>query len=486
VRSTIEPVDASEDAPDKKLVKLSITVGEDEFDRDIDQAFRKIAREVRLPGFRAGKAPRKVLEARIGRSAAREQALRDAVPVYLSNAVREHDVDLIATPEISITSGTEDGPVEFDATCEVRPEITLDGYGGLRVELPALEPSQDDVDAAIATEVKRHGSLADVDRPVQSGDQVTLTLSAERDGEPVIGLNTEDWLYEVGQGWVAPGFDGELLGASTGDELHFTAVPNGTSEEADFTVLVQQVQEVVLPEVTDEWVDENVGEHDTVESWRAAVTDRLANQRLAQARNLFMDRATEALVGLVERDAPESMVSSDLSARVQNTVQRFQSQGIALEQWLQATGQDPAQFVESMREQSVRAAKLDLALRAVANAESLEVGEDDVNAEYARIALQVGQKASTIRKAYESEDAVGELTAQIRKRKALDWLLEHVEVVDEHGTPFDRAVLLDRDHDDHDGHGHDHDGHDHDHAGHDHDHDGHDHDHAGHDHAHEH
>src|SRR6478735_4198048 len=147
------------------------------------------------------------------------------------------------------------------------------------------------------------------------------------------------------------------------------------------------------------------------------------------------------------------MVSSDLSARVQNTVQRFQSQGIQLDQWLQATGQDPAQFVESMREQSVRAAKLDLALRAIANAESLQIGEDDVNAEYARIALQVGQKASTIRKAYEAEDAVGELTAQIRKRKALDWLLEHVEVVDEHGQSIDRAVLLD----DVDGHDHDHD-----------------------------
>jgi len=478
VRSTIEPVDAPEDAPGKKLVKLSVTVGEDEFDRDIDQAFRKIAREVRLPGFRAGKAPRRVLEARIGKSAAREQALRDSVPVYLSNAVREHEVDLIATPEIEITAGTEDGPVEFDATCEVRPEITLDGYGGLRVELPALEPSQEDVEQAIEAEVKRHGSLADVDRPVQSGDQVTLTLSAERDGEPVVGLNTEDWLYEVGQGWVAPGFDGELLGASAGDELHFTAVPNGTSDEADFTVLVQQVQEVVLPQVTDEWVDENIGDHDTVESWRAAVTERLATQRLNQARELFSDRATEALVGLVEMDAPDSMVSSDLSARVQNTVQRFQSQGIALEQWLQVTGQDPAQFVESMREQSVRAAKLDLALRALAQAESLDADDDDVNAEYARIALQVGQKASAIRKAYEAEDAVSELTAQIRKRKALDWLMEHVEAVDDQGRAIDRAVLLELDDHDHD---HDH-SHDHDH-GHDHDHD---HDHDGHDHHHEH
>ncbi|MEO5900124.1 MAG: trigger factor [Ilumatobacteraceae bacterium] len=484
MKSTIEPVEAAEEAPAKKLVKLSITVEPDEFDRDIDQAFRKIAREVRLPGFRAGKAPRRVLEARIGLSAAREQALRDAVPVYLSNAVREHDVDLIATPEISITSGTDEGPVEFDATCEVRPEVEVPGYGGLRVELPVITAGETDIDTAVGAEVRKHGSLTDVDRPVQSGDHVTLTLAATREGEPVPGLNTEGWLYEVGQGWVAPGFDAELLGASTDQELTFSAVPNGTTDEAEFTVTVEKVQEMVLPDVDDAWVSDNLGEFDTVDAWRSSLADKLSAQRLNQARSQFVERATAALVGLVEADAPEAMVSGDLSARVQNTVQRFQEQGVSLDQWLQATGQDPSQFVESLKEQSTRAAKLDLALRAVAAAEQLEVDEDDVNAEYARIALQVGQKASAVRKAYESEDAVGELTSQIRKTKALDWLLEHVEVVDTEGNAIDRELLLDR--------GHDHDGHDHDHAGHDHDHDhdhaghDHDHDHAGHDHDHEH
>ncbi len=474
MRSTIEPVEAPDDAPAKKLVKLSITVEEDEFDRDIDQAFRKIAREVRLPGFRAGKAPRKVLEARIGVEAAREQALRDAVPVYLSNAVREHDVDLIATPEIAIVNGEQTGPVAFDATCEVRPEITVPGYGGLRVELPTITATDDDVDTAAAAELRRHGSLADVDRAVQSGDHVTLTLAATRDGEPVAGLNTEDWLYEVGQGWVAPGFDGELLGASAGDELHFSMTPNGTPDEADFEVTVEKVQEMVLPEVTDEWVDENIAGHDTIEAWRDDLRHRLDHQRLDAARNLYMERATDALVGLVETDAPESMVSGDLQARVQNTVERFQSQGIALDQWLQATGQDPASFVEALKVQSVKAVKLDLALRAVASAEDVEITDDDLAAEYARIAVQVGQKPATVRKAYETNDAVGEIVAQLRKSRALDWLLEHIEVVDTAGASIDRAVLLaDHDHD-HDHDGHDHDGQDHDHDGHDHD--GHDHD----------
>jgi trigger factor len=278
---------------------------------------------------------------------------------------------------------------------------------------------------------------------------------------------------------VAPGFDGELLGSSAGDELHFTAVPNGTSEEADFTVLVQQVQEVVLPDVTDEWVDENIGEHDTVESWRAAITERLATQRLNQARSSFLDRTTEALVGLVETEAPESMITSDLSARVQNTVQRFQSQGIALDQWLQATGQDPQQFVESMRGQSEEAVKVDLALRAVADAEEIVVEAPELDAEYARMAMQYGQKAKDIRRAYEQNDAVPDLVSSIRKSKALDWLIHHLDFVDTEGNPIGRDELLGHGHDEHGNHIHD----DHDHDDHDQDHDDHDHDHDGHDHA---
>ena len=464
MKSTLENI---EDSPGKRLVKLSLTVEEAEFDRNIDQAFRKIATEVRLPGFRAGKVPRKVLEARIGLAPAREQALRDAIPEYLGRAVREHDIDLIATPEVEITAGEEDGPVSFDATCEVRPEITVPGYGGLRVELPAPQASDEDIDQALKAELRRHGSLIDVDRAAEAGDHVTLDLAGTRDGEPVIGLTTEDWLYEIGQGWVAPEFDAELIGSVTGAELTFTATPNGTSEPADFAVTVKNVQEMVLPELTDEWVDENIGEFDTVEGYKASIGDRIDEQKLGQARNVFVERVTSALAELVEIDAPEAMVNGDLQARVQNTVQQFQAQGISIDQWLQATGQDSASFVEALRVQSTKAVKVDLALRAVATAEGLEVSDDDREREYERIAMQVRQKPAQVRKAYEANDAVADLTAQILKTKALDWLLHHAEVVDPDGQPIDRELVIGHTHDDHD---HDHDEHDHDdHEGHDHD-----------------
>jgi trigger factor len=452
VKSSVEPLEGNK-------VKLYVEVEEDEFDRDIDRAFKTIAREVRLPGFRAGKAPRRVLEARIGIGPAREQALRDSIPQYLAKAVREHDVDIIATPQIEITGGQEEGPVEFDATIEIRPEITVPGYGGLRVELPSPDATDEEIEAVIEGELRRAGALDDVDRPATTGDFVTLDLSASRDGDEVAGLNTEDWSYEIGQGWVAEGFDDKLVGASAGDELSFTATPKGTEDPADFAITVHRVQELVVPELTDEFVDENIGEFGTVDEWRASIAERISSGKLNRIRQQLVPKVTEALTGLTDIEAPTPMVESDLQSRVQNTVRQFSAQGIDLEGWLSATGQDSNSFIEGLRVQSQQAVKADLALRAVAVAEAIEVDDADVEAEFARIALQVGQKAKDVRKAYERNDAVPELVAQMRKSKALDWLLHHVEIVDPDGKPIDRELVLGHTHDDmHDGsEAHDHD-----------------------------
>ncbi len=176
---------------------------------------------------------------------------------------------------------------------------------------------------------------------------------------------------------------------------------------------------------------------------------------------------TTDAVDLVDIEAPEAMVQGDLQQRVQNTVQQFQSQGIALDQWLSATGQDANSFIETLRVQSQKAVKVDLALRAIATAEGFTVEDDDIEAEYERIAMQVRQKPAQVRKAYERNDAVSELIAQLRKSKALDWLMHNVELVDPSGKRLENDVIL--------GHDHSHD-HDHDHDDHDHDHDHDDHD----------
>ena len=446
------PVKSSLEALEGNKVKLSINVDEVEFDKDIDAAFRKIAREVRLPGFRAGKAPRRVLEARIGVGPAREQALRDSIPQYLAKAVREHDVDLIASPEVEITSGEEDGPVGFDATCEVRPEITVPGYAELRVELPSPAATDAEIDEAMQAQLRRQGDLVDAGRPAESGDFVVVDLEATRDGEEVAGLNTEDWSYEVGQGWVADEFDDQLIGSSAGDELRFTATPKGTDADADFVVRVGKVQRLEVPEATDEWVEEHLGEP-SVADWRASIAEQLSASKLNQVRQELVGRVTEALTGLTEIEPPEALVQSDLQRRVDGTVRQLQSQGISMDQWFSITGQDANAFVESLRGASTQAVKVDLALRAIAAGERLDADEGDLTAEYERMAVMAQQKPNQVRKAYERNDLVPELVAQIRKSKALDWLLHHVELVDPDGHTLDRDLVLGHTHDDddHDG-----------------------------------
>lgn len=449
-RYTRSSVKSSLEALEGNKVKLYVEVEEDEFEHDIDRAFKVIGKEIRLPGFRAGKVPRKVLEARVGLAPAREQALRDAVPEYLAKAVRELNIDLIATPEVEITDGEESGPVEFDATCEIRPTVTVAGYDELNIELPSIEVSDDDRAEARQAELRRGGELADADRPAESGDFVTIDLAATRDGEEVMGLNTEDWSYEIGQGWVTDDFDEQLTGASVGDELSFVSTPKSTEDEADFTVKVTAVQEMTIPELTDEWVSENLGEFDTVEEWDASLTETLQETKLNGTRQQLVRAITSALAGLVDVELPESMVNNELNQRVQGTMQQFQAQGIDLGEWLTSTGQEPDSFIESMRGESEEAVKVDLALRAVAEAESVEVEGHDLEMEYARMAMQHQQKSKDIRKAYEKNDAIPELESQIRKSKALDWLIHNLEFVDEDGASIDRDTLL--------GHSHDEDG----------------------------
>ena len=327
---TLRPVKTIIETLEGNKVKVSVEIDEVEFDRNIDQAFRKIAKEVRIPGFRQGKAPRQLLEAQIGTGAARSQAIQDAVPEYLSQAVREHKIDLIATPSIEVTKGEVEGVVGFDATCEVRPVVTVSGYKGLRVELPSIEVKDSEVEDAMNSERARHGTLKDVERAIAKGDNVSLDLSGSREGNPVPGLNVEDWAYEVGKAWVSPSFDDKLIGKKAGDTFEFTEAPNGTTDDADMKIVVKKVQEMVIDDLTDEWVSGHVTECESVDAWKASLRSRMEDMKLNQARSVFVDRTTTALAELVEVDSPEAMINSDLQARVRGTVEQFQAQGIAL------------------------------------------------------------------------------------------------------------------------------------------------------------
>jgi trigger factor len=335
--------------------------------------------------------------------------------------------------------------------------------------MPSLVASDDDIDEVVKYERKRHATLSDVDRPAKVDDQVTLDLVGSRNGEPLPGLNVEDWLYEIGRNWVAEDFDKQLTGATTGQKLEFTSLPSGMTETADFVVTIKKIQEQVLPELTDEWVAEHLAEHETIEAWKSAVRTRIEESRLNQVRNTVVEKTTAALAALLEIEAPEAMVNSDLRGRVQNTLKQFESQGISMEQWLSVTQQTAEQFVDALKEQSVLATKVDIALRAVAVAEKLDASQDDLERQFERIATQLKKKPAAIRKAYEKNDAIADLKAQIAKSKAIDWLLHNSQFVDDKGTEIDNETILgEHDHDDLGAaaelHEHDHEsGHDHKH-----------------------
>src|ERR1051326_8071977 len=221
MRSSVEPLEGNK-------VKVSVEVDEAEFESAIDAAFRKIAREVRIPGFRPGKAPRRILETRVGSEVGRQQALQDSLPEFYARAVREHDVDVIAAPEVEITNGREEGPVSFEATVEIRPKVLVPGYASLRVEVPSPAPTEEEIDEQLDRMRQPYAKLEDVEREAQQGDVESIDLFGHREGEGLPGLEASGYLYEVGKNSLGIiELDNHLDGASAGDEIEFTAAhPN--------------------------------------------------------------------------------------------------------------------------------------------------------------------------------------------------------------------------------------------------------------------
>jgi trigger factor len=434
VKAVVEPLEGNK-------VKLSVEVDESEFEKDIDAAFRRIAKEVRLPGFRPGKAPRRILEAKLGKDVGRQEALREALPTYVFQAIRENDVDAIATPELEITSGQDDGPVVFDAVVEVRPSVAVPGYASLRVEIAKPEATDEEIDAQIERLRQQYGELTVVDRPAIDADHVTITINGSRDGEPIAGLQADDYLYEVGTGSIADELDDNLRGAKVGDILSFDAQPQDPDElPVQFRVIVKDIKEKVLPEVNDEWAND-VSEFETVDELRSDIADRITRVRKIQAQMAVREKTASALVELVDEDVPDALIGGELQQRLQDFALRLNAQGVSPEQYFEATGQSQQALVDELRELAVQGVKADLALRAVADAESIQATDEDVDEEIERSAQRLEQKATKLRQDLERADQIPAVRSDIRKRKALDWLADHVELVDEQGEPIERAAL---------------------------------------------
>ena len=435
VKSAVEELD------DNK-VKISVEVDVETFEVALDAAFKKIAGEVKIPGFRQGKVPRRVLEANIGTGYVRAEAIQTTLGDYYGAALRDNQVDAIAQPEIDLTAGEEEGPIAFDAVVEIRPSYAVTGYEGMEVKIPNPVPDPALIEEQIDMIRGRSADLVDVERSAVAGDTATIDIIGEVDGDPLPGLTAEEYSYEVGSGGVGPELDEALDGASAGDELEFTADhPVDEETTIDFSVKVHNVQEKVLPELTDEWVDEST-EYDSVDDMRSQLTDRMTTSVQGRAKQALREGTAAAVGELVLDDIPESLVSAEMNDQIQNLAYSLQMQGLSMEQWLEFSGKSQEEFADDLQDGSKTSARVDLALRAVAAAEGLEASDDDITEELDRIATQLNETPEEIHDRLDGNDGLMSLKADLAKRAALEWIVERVAIVDEEsGDSIDRAAL---------------------------------------------
>ncbi len=422
-------------------VKLEVSIDEGAFAAEIDEAFKKISQQVRVPGFRPGHTPRKVLEAKIGAQAGRAQALEDSIPRMYTKALRDNGVEAVGQPEIEVTAGLESGAVEFEAVVEVRPQVEVAGYEKLRIELPSPTPSDDEIDEQVQATLKQFAELSEVDRPAQTGDHLTIDIEGSVEGEPLPGLSAQEYVYEVGSAGIVAEVDEQLTGASAGGDCEFSA-PHPVQEDMaiDFQIKVHKVSELVLPELTDDWVDENT-EHDNVEAMRSTFADQLGFSHKLQATMSMRSEAERMIADLVPSPVPDSMIAGAVTNRIQELAGQLQQRQMEFEQWLQSTGQSADEFMQRLRDEAEMGVKLNLALTAVSQTQELSATEEEIAAEYERLAEANNTDVASLT----AEDGAGPSALAVKSwlahNKAMDWVVESAELVDEQGNPIDRADL---------------------------------------------
>lgn len=432
MRSTAEVLEGNK-------VKLSVEIDEEELESAVSDTLRRLQRDVRVPGFRPGKVPRRLLETRLGPKAIREEVIRHSLPEYYAQAVEEASLDTIAAPEIDITSGEEEGPLAFDAVVEVRPRVSIIGYEGLQVTIPSPQATEEEIDAQLDRLRDQFAQLNEVERPAQVGDVVTIDATASRDGQSVDDLSTTDFVYEIGSEMIAPGVDEKLTGSKAGDIVEVEA-PDAPGGPATLKILVKLVREKVLPAADDDWASE-ASEFDTIDELRADIATRIGTVRRLQAQMALQEGAVGELAKLVDIEIPETLVNAELERSQSNFIGRLAERRITLEQYLEATGQPVEELVADLRRQAEGSVRVDLALRALADAEQIEVTDDDLSSEITAYAASIGRPVEAVARQFAENQSLERLRSEIRNSKAAAWLVEHVELIDEQGNAMDRALL---------------------------------------------
>lgn len=426
-------------------VKLTVEVPFDELKADLDKAYKKIASQVKVQGFRPGKVPPRILDQRVGRGVVLEEAVNEALPRLYGEAVEETGVTPLGRPEVDVTEFTDGDKLAFTAEVDVRPEFELPAFDSLTVTVDAVEASDDDVTEQLDALRARFAKLTPVERAAADGDFVTLDLAATVDGAEVSGGTATGMSYEVGSGTLLDGLDDAVRGKQAGDAGTFdTLLVAGELEgqTAQVAVTVRAVNERELPEATDQWASDTTG-FDDLAALTADIRGRIERMKKLEQGTEARDKVLEALLAEIEVPLPESVLETELGWRTQTTTDQLSRNGLTLEGWLESEGKTQQEWDDEVAEGARTAVKAQLVLDAVADAEELSVTDAELTDQVVRRAARSGMSPDAYAQAIVQAGQLPGLVSEVRRGKALAAVMEAATITDTTGAPVDLEALRD-------------------------------------------
>jgi trigger factor len=423
-------------------VKLTIEVPFEELKPSLDKAYREVARQVRVPGFRPGKVPPRIIDQRFGRAPVLEQAVNDAVPELYSKALAEHDVAALGQPELEITRLDDGKELAFTAEVDIRPHFDLPSLDELTVTVDNADVTPDEVEEYLSSLRERFASLKTVERAAQSGDFVSIDLSASVDGKSVDDAQASGVSYEVGSESMLDGLDDALAGMSAGESKTFTAeLAGGTQvgKTADVQVTVHSVKVKELPGLDDEFA-QSASEFDTVGELRASTRKQLEAMRRAGQSGQARERALDALLEQLDIPLPERVVEAEIDQRKQSLHSQLDQAGLGYEAYLQANDLTDAKLEADFAEAGRRSVKAGFILDKLAIDEELAVTPEELSAYITEQAYRMGVAPDRLAKQLSDNGQLGAVAADVLRGNALTLLAERVQVVDEAGRPVHVAA----------------------------------------------
>jgi trigger factor len=425
-------------------VKINVEVPFDELKPNFDRAYRKIAQQVRIPGFRPGKAPARVLESRIGRAPVLDEVVNEAIPAKYLEAVRAGEVRTLGQPDFEVTKLEDREVLEFSAEVDVRPEITLPDLDDLTVSVDEVEVTDEEVAAELEQLRARFGTLTGVERPAQDGDFVSIDLSATVDGAEVEEAATSGLSYEIGSGQLVDGIDEAIIGANAGETKTFTTklvAGQYAGQDADVSVTVQSIKERELPEADDEFA-QLASEFDTLDELQADLRERLARMKKVQQGVQARDKILDSLLESVDVPLPEKVVEAEVESRKHDAVHELDHSEEALAALLESEGKTLDEFNEEVRAESEKAVRTQLLLDTIADAEQTSVNDAELTERILYQAQRFGISPDEYVQRAQQSGQLSAIYADVRRGKALASVVRRATVTDASGAEVDLDELF--------------------------------------------